>query len=107
MGELPFRTLLYRYCFYGWLFKDVNRGSLFERAMAWRHNREQAHWLLVYLRRWAASGLIGFTAGALAEAVLAWPSLAVLLYVPSVIAVPFCVVTAVGWLFLIRDVPLG
>ena len=42
---MSFGTLLYRYFFFGWLFKDVNRGNLLERAAAWRHNREQARWL--------------------------------------------------------------
>ena len=43
---MAFRTLLYRYFFFGWLFRDVTRGNLFERAAAWRHNQAQAHWLV-------------------------------------------------------------
>ena len=49
---MPFSTLLYRYFLFGWLFKDVNRGNVLERAAAWRHNREQARWLPTYMRRW-------------------------------------------------------
>jgi len=49
---MSFSTLLYRYFFFGWLFKDVNHGNLLERAAAWRHNRAQARWLPTYLRRW-------------------------------------------------------
>jgi hypothetical protein len=30
--HMSFSTLLYRYFFFGWLFKDVNRGNLLERA---------------------------------------------------------------------------
>jgi hypothetical protein len=107
MDELPTRVLLYRYLFYGWLFRDVNRGSLFERAQAWRHNREQAHWLLTYLRRWAVCGLLGFGAAAVLEAGLSarWP--AATLYVGGVVAVSYCVVTFVAWFFLTRDVRLG
>lgn len=45
MQELAFRTLLYRYFFFGWLFKDASRGNLFERSAAWRFNQAHAHWL--------------------------------------------------------------
>ncbi len=107
MDPLPTRTLLYRYLFYGWLFRDVNRGNLFERAQAWRHNRDQAHWLVTYLRRWAIGGLLGFGAGAGLEAGLAraWP--AATLYVCCVAAVAYCVVTLVCWWMLVHDVRLG
>ena len=57
---LPFTALLYRYFFFGWLYKDVSRGNMWERAAAWRHNREQAHWLLTYIRRWAILGVLMF-----------------------------------------------
>ena len=53
----PFSTLLYRYFFYGWLFCDVGRGTVWERAAAWRHNREQARWLPTYIRRWLVIGV--------------------------------------------------
>jgi hypothetical protein len=35
LQDLAFRTLLYRYFFFGWLYKDVSRGSLLERSAAW------------------------------------------------------------------------
>ena len=49
---MSFGTLLYRYFFFGWMFRDVTRGNLLERSAAWRHNQSQAHWLLTYMRRW-------------------------------------------------------
>ena len=52
MQELAFRTLLYRYFFFDWLFKDVSRGDLMARSAAWRFNQSRAHWLLTYMRRW-------------------------------------------------------
>ena len=58
MDTPAFHVLLYRYFFFGWLFRDVNRGTLLERAAAWRHNQAQAHWLGTYVRRWAVSGLL-------------------------------------------------
>jgi hypothetical protein len=44
-ASMPFRRLLYRF-FDEWLFRDVNQGTVWERSAAWRHNREQARWLL-------------------------------------------------------------
>jgi hypothetical protein len=39
MQDLAFRTLLYRYFFFSWLFRDVTQGNLLERTAAWRHNQ--------------------------------------------------------------------
>lgn len=103
MDILPFRTLLYRYLFYGWLFRDVSRGSVFERAQAWRHNREQARWLPVYMRRWMVLAVLWFSAGVIAEVGLDCVWLAALLYMSSALALPFDIVTAVCWLFLTQD----
>ena len=64
---MAFRTLLYRYFFFGWLFRDATRGNLFERAAAWRHNQAQAHWLPTYMRRWLVVGLMLCAAGELTD----------------------------------------
>lgn len=53
MSAPSFPVLLARYLCWGWLFRDLSRGSLWERAAAWRHNRERAAWLPTYLRRYA------------------------------------------------------
>ncbi|HYF19112.1 MAG TPA: hypothetical protein VEA40_14675 [Ramlibacter sp.] len=88
MQDTSFRTLLYRYFFFGWLFKDVTRGNLFERAAAWRHNREQARWLPTYMWRWAGWGLFFYGVGGVLELVLDAPLLSMLFYVPSALSVP-------------------
>lgn len=100
---LPLRTLLYRYFFYGWLFKDVFRGTSWERSAAWRHNRAQARWLPTYMRRWSLVMVVLFLAALGVEVALLAPSLSAILYVPSILAVPFNAVTAVCWLFLSRS----
>lgn len=100
--DLPLRTLLYRYFFYGWLFKDAFRGNAWERSAAWRHNREQARWLPTYMRRWSLLMVLLFLAALLVEVALMAPMLSAWLYVPSILAVPFNAVTAVCWLFLTR-----
>lgn len=96
------RTLLYRYFFYGWLFRDAQRGNLWERRAAWAHNREQARWLPLYMWRWCMVGLGLFALAWLSEFGLHSPSLSACLYVPSVMAVPFVSVTMVAWCFLTR-----
>lgn len=84
---LSFRILLYRYLFFGWLFQDVNRGNVFERSAAWRHNLDRAHWLVTYLRRWVALGIVSFALGMLVEHGLSAQALSALFYVPSVLSV--------------------
>jgi hypothetical protein len=100
---MPFSTLLYRYFFYGWLFRDVGRGTGWERASAWRHNREQARWLPTYMRRWVVSGAGLFGVAWLIECVLQCPVLSAFFYVPSVLSVPFTAVTVVCWRWLAQD----
>lgn len=100
MQELGFSTLLYRYFFFGWLFKDVTRGTLFERAAAWRYNREQARWLPVYLRRWMWCGLLFYGLGGVVELILESPVLSMFFYVPSALSVPVSAVTLAAWIGL-------
>ena len=100
MQDLAFRTLLYRYFFFGWLFQDANRGSRFERVAAWRHNRAQARWLPLYMRRWLGSGLLLYGLGSLVELGLNCPGLSVCFYVPSALSVPVNAVIGAAWLGL-------
>ena len=101
---MSFSTLLYRYFFFGWLFKDVNRGNLLERAAAWRHNREQARWLPTYMRRWVWCGLFFYGLGAAVEWTLQAPAFSVLFYVPCALSVPINAVIGAAWVGL-RVVP--
>jgi hypothetical protein len=100
MHEPAFRTLLYRYFFFGWLFKDASRGNVFERAAALRYNREHAHWLLTYMRRWLGCGLIFYALGGLLEWGLNAPALSAVFYIPGALAVPVNAVIAAAWLGL-------
>lgn len=93
---LPFSILLYRYLFFAWLFKDMRRASsTFERAAAWRHNREQAHWLPLYMLRYVTAGLCLVGLGAAAASLS--PILSALFFVPGTLTVPMLAVTAVCW----------
>lgn len=104
MQDIGFRTLLYRYFFFGWLFKDASRGNLFERAAALRYNRDHAHWLLTYMRRWAWCGLGLYGLGCATEWLLQSPGLSVLFYVPGALSVPVNAVIGAAWLGL-RHLP--
>lgn len=99
----PFPTLLYRYLFYGWLFRDARRGNLLERAAALRHNQAQARWLPTYLRRSLVIAGVLFVLAFFTESVLAAPVLSACFYVPSCLSVTYHVVTAVCWAMLLRQ----
>src|SRR5215213_3349094 len=98
MQDMAFRTLLYRYFFFGWLFKDVSRGNLLERAAAWRYNKERAHWLLTYMRRWLWCGVLLYGLGGVVELALSSPALSAFFYVPGALSVPVNAVIAAVWL---------
>lgn len=100
MQHLAFSTLLYRYFFFGWLFKDVSRGNVFERSAAWRFNQGQARWLLTYMRRWLWCGALFYGLGGFAELMLNAPGLSALFYVPSAISVPVNAVIGAIWIGL-------
>ena len=97
MNHLPFHTLLYRYFFFGWLFKEVG-GNMFERAAVERHNREQARWLPVYIMRWLWLGLGLYALGEIAELLLHAPALAIVLYGVSAISLGFTITIGTAWL---------
>jgi len=97
---LPLRTLVYRYFFFGWLFRDVNRGSLLERAAAWRHNRAQCRWLKVYMKRWLVCSGLFYALGAGAELLFGAPQLSAMFYVPSAVGASINAVIGAAWLGL-------
>lgn len=100
MQEQRFSTLLYRYFFFAWLFRDVSRGNAFERAAAMRYNREQARWLPVYLLRWMWWGLGFYAAGEFAALAMQAPTLATLCYAASSMSIPISLSIAVAWVGL-------
>ena len=100
MDEPTFRTLLYRYFFFGWMFRDVNQGNFLERSAAWRHNQSKAHWLLTYMRRWLWCAALLYALGGLVEMLLGAPALSAVFYVPSALSVSVNAVIGVIWLGL-------
>ena len=97
---LSLRVRLYRYFFYGWLFRDAEAGSELERSAALRHNLVCAKWLPVYLRRWAVGGVVILSLESLAERLFGDSLLAAALAVMLIFVVMFELITAVCWAFL-------
>ena len=100
MQDIAFTTLLYRYFFFGWLFKDATRGNVFERAAAFRYNQEHAHWLLTYMMRWLWCGLIFYALGGTVEWVLDAPLLSQQNNNPGALSVPVNAVIGAAWVGL-------
>ena len=99
-APLPFRTLLYRYFFFGWLFRNVHVGDAFERGLAVQHNKRQARWLPVYMMRWAWWGMAFYILGDASEIFLESDGLARCLYAASALSLSFIVTMATAWLHL-------
>jgi hypothetical protein len=99
MESSSFAQLLYRYWFYGWLFRDVNRGNLLERAAAIRYNRTHSRWLPTYLRRWTVLGLLCYLIGWAIE-VHAPAPLTLFFFALFVLTVPVNAVTLAAWIGL-------
>ena len=98
--QLRLRENLYRYLFYGWLFRDADAGSPMERASALRHNREQARWLPVYLLRWGVIGSLLAGLETQAGPLNALPVLSAALGLALVFVTMYLLLTAVFWAFL-------
>jgi hypothetical protein len=94
------RGVVYRYFFYDWLFRDAGSGSSGERAGALRHNRDQARWLPLYIRRWGVAGAVLLALEMLAEHVFGNIVLAAALVVVLVLVVLFLLISVVCWVFL-------
>ena len=100
MHDTALGTLLYRYFFFGWLYKDASRGNVFERAAALRYNKAHAHWLLTYMYRWLWCGLIFYALGGYAEWIMEAPLLSIFFYVPGALSVPVNAVIGAAWVGL-------
>lgn len=98
--EFSLREGVYRYFFFGWLFRDAGRGSSLERAVALRHNRGQAKWLPVYMRRWVVVGMLVLALEALSELARSSAVLSAALAIAFIFVVLFLLVAATCWAFL-------
>jgi hypothetical protein len=97
---LRFRTRLYRYFFYAWLFRDADCGSSLERSAALRHNLAQAKWLPLYLLRWLIGGGVILGLEMLSERLFGDSLMSAMLAVMLIFVVMFHMITAICWAFL-------
>ena len=100
MEHREFSSLLYRYFFFDWLFREVARGNVFERSAAWQHNKKQAHWMLTYLKRWTVLAGFLFASGGLCAVVFEEPWVCVPFFILFSVAIPIGSVIVVAWLGL-------
>lgn len=94
-----FGSLLYRYWFFGWLFRDASRGNALERDSALRHNAERARWLPTYMRRWLTFGFLMYALGGGMEHV-GWDGAAPLAFVSVCFAASVLAISAAAWWIL-------
>jgi hypothetical protein len=99
-GAEPFLSLLYRYFFFDWLFRDVTRGTLLERAAAWRFNRASRRHLLVYLRRWSFVFVAGYGLGVVFERAFELVYAAACCYSSSCVSASVIFIILLSWVTL-------
>ncbi|MYM28023.1 hypothetical protein GTP58_06785 [Duganella sp. CY15W] len=98
---IPFRTLLYRFIFFDWLFRDVNAArNRFERHAALQHNKYMSRYLPVYLRRWSVLATFDFGLGFLFERGLQATMLSAYFFTWSCMTLAGMAVIVVAWVFL-------
>jgi hypothetical protein len=100
-SQLRFRTLLYRFMFFEWMFTDISAArNLYERHAAARHNRHMSRYLPVYLRRWSVLTVFDFILGLLFERGLQASLLSAWFFTWSCVSLTAMVVISVAWLML-------
>ena len=53
--DMPLSIVLFRFLWPFWLFQDASRGTRFDRAAAYQHNRDMRIYLPGYLLKWMLS----------------------------------------------------
>jgi hypothetical protein len=99
-GSEPLLSLVYRYFFFDWLFRDVTRGTLLERAAAWRFNCSSRHHLLVYLRRWLFVFATGYGLGVVFERAFQCVYAAACMYSSSCVSASVIFIILLSWFTL-------
>ena len=89
-------SLIYKYFFFAWLFRDVNRGNWLERSAAWRYNLAHSHWLLTYLKRWVVLDFSAFAFGDLTSLLFQGHWICIPFYVIFSVAIPIISVIVVA-----------
>lgn len=112
-AEVSFATLLFRYLWPFWLFRDATRGDRVARAAAYRHNRSMRIHLPGYVAKWIIGAALlyaitaVFDALALGASTAADRSLHLALAAASGIlfASSVCVLFVTGYIYLYLGKP--
>ena len=104
-SDKTLHLLVYRYFFFDWLFRDVNRGSFLERAAAWRFNREMRRYLPMYLRRWVILLVGSYVLGVMFESWLSLSHVAAFFYCVTSISAAMALLIVRSWLGLRNGYP--
>ena len=100
-AQLPFSTLLYRFLFFDWLFRDLSvMRDPIERHAALQHNRRMCQYFPTYLRRWSFLTAFDFGLGMLFERALQATFLSAWCFTWSCVTLTGMVVIAAAWGFL-------
>ncbi len=101
LAPMPFSTLLYRFMFFGWLFRDTSAArNPYERHAALQHNRRMCMYFPTYLRRWSFFTAFDFGLGVLFERALQASMLSAWFFTWSCVTLTGMVVIFVAWAFL-------
>ena len=101
LPDIPFRTLLYRFMFFEWMFADISAArNLFEHHAFVQHNRRMCRYLPVYLRRWSVLTAFGFVLGLLAERAPQASLVSAWFFTWSCVSLTAMVIISVAWIFL-------
>ena len=102
-AEMSFATLLYRFLFFDWLFADMTKAkNLFERHVAWQHNRQMRRYLPQYLRRWSVLTAVDFACGCALESLMESKLLAAWFFTWTCVTITGMLIITVLWVFLSR-----
>jgi hypothetical protein len=94
------RTQVYRYFFYGWLFRDADTGDAALRSSARRHNQAQRKWLPLYMARWAVLGALVAALETFLEHRFGSSVTSAMLALVTIFVVMYELVTGICWAFL-------
>lgn len=96
-------SVLFRYFFFQWLFRDASVKELYLRSAAIKHNRANRHYLLAYLRRWITLALLMYFLGIMLEQLNT--TACVFFYTIAALCTCTIIKISVAWVFLGKHKP--
>jgi hypothetical protein len=102
-AQLITETVLYRYFFYDWLFKDMRIArNVFEWRAFWLHNQAMRVYLRIYLLRWWLISAAAFALGVFFDRAVEAPVMAGIGFTGGSMASCVVVMIVASWALLSR-----